>query len=321
MLAICIEASHKRGMGHFFRMLNIVKKLKKENEDYVVLLNYDNAICDLLKIHNIKHEFVDLTDFNSDWESKIINKYKIDIWLNDRLDTNVKSSEHIKSNKIKLCCIDDFGDGAALADANFLSLVFDENIINKGKKIFKGTEYLILNDEIKKYRRKRSSIDNILITLGGSDTYGVTLKIAEYMKRLNLKATIVVGAAFKNIDELKIISDGFFDIKENVPSLIAEFYNYDLAITGGGITPFEASATGLPCLIVANEIHEISIARYIEQSVGSGVFVNYYKELNFEHFKEVLESVNVEKLSDNGLHNVSLNGLNKVMKEVFYNER
>ena len=34
MFAICIEASHSKGMGHLFRMLNFSKFLKTKNKDF-----------------------------------------------------------------------------------------------------------------------------------------------------------------------------------------------------------------------------------------------------------------------------------------------
>ena len=44
MFAICIEASHSKGMGHLFRMLNFTNYLKKQNEKFVFIINDNDEI-------------------------------------------------------------------------------------------------------------------------------------------------------------------------------------------------------------------------------------------------------------------------------------
>jgi spore coat polysaccharide biosynthesis predicted glycosyltransferase SpsG len=79
--------------------------------------------------------------------------------------------------------------------------------------------------------------------MGGSDTYGVTIQVIKLLKKFGKKATILLGPAFSHWPELKKELNSNFTIKRTVPSLIAEFKKYDLAITGGGVTPF------LACLV------------------------------------------------------------------------
>lgn len=310
--ALCIEASHKKGLGHLFRMFNFIEHLKEQAHEYFVFINDDERVASLLNEKGIEFKTVELNDFSSDWETTLIKQHKIDIWLNDRLNTEKKHSENVVKNNVKLITFDDRGSGAELADINFVSLAFSDSEILKGKRVKTGIEYLILNKEIDKYKRIRTKLDKILVTLGGSDTYGATLKVAEILKTQDKKATIVVGPAFQHRKELDVINDGRFTIKSGVPSLIQEFSNYDIAITGGGITPFEANASGLPCIIVANEIHEIDNANLLV-NLGASIFCGYHENIDIELFNM---DFNIEQMSRSGLEKVQTLGTENIYKEI-----
>jgi len=312
MFGICIESSHQRGMGHLFRVLNLIEYLKEKKQNYVIFINNDKNAVFIIKEKNIPHEIVNLSDFQSDWESVLINKYNIDLWINDRLDTDIKHSQNVVKNNIKLVTFDDRGTGAKLADINIAALSFNNSEELKGKKILTGIKYLILNKEIEKYKRIRTKTERILVTLGGSDTYGVTLKVVEILKNLDKSATIITGPSFQHKKELENIIDDRFIIKKTVTSLIEEFYNYDIAVTGGGITPFEANATGLPCIIIASEIHEIQTAQYLEK-LGSSVFAGYHENIDIKLFNQ---NYDIEKLSKIGLKTIKTDGVENIYNTI-----
>lgn len=312
MFALCVESSHQKGMGHFFRALNFIDYLNSKNSVYIVFINNDPIACSILKSKNIPFETVDLMDHDSDWESKLILKYHVDIWINDRLDTIIKHAENVNKNTIKLVTFDDRGSGAELSDIHIAALSFEKTEKLRGKRVLTGIEYLILNKEIEKYKRIRKTCKKTIVTLGGSDTYGVTLKVIDVLKTFNKKATIHLGPSFQNSAELKAVIDDNFHIISNVPSLIEVFYGYDLAITGGGLTPFEANASGLPCIIIANEAFEIQNGQFLA-NIGSSIFAGYYKDLQHEVFNK---SLNIEQMSIYGIKNIRLDGVEKVYNEI-----
>lgn len=125
MFGICIESSHIKGMGHLFRMLNFIKYLRSLNTRFIVFVNNDPVAVNIIRSHNLVYEIVDLKDLKSDWESNLIKKYSIDIWINDRLNTDILHSLNVKKNKIKLVTLDDAGSGSELADLNFCAMALD----------------------------------------------------------------------------------------------------------------------------------------------------------------------------------------------------
>jgi len=313
MFAICIEASHAKGMGHLFRMLNFAKYLYLKKQDFIFLINDNEKTKEILKLCGYKYEIVDLEDLSSDWESKLINKYSFTYWINDRLDTDEIHAENIIKNEVKLITFDDLGSGSKLSDVNVFGLFFHNNKL-QGKKILKGVDYLILNPEIDQFKRIRTELKNILVSLGGSDTYGVTIKVLKLLKKHNIKATIHIGSSFEHINELNSELTSDYEIVSFVPSLIELFSRFDLAISGGGVTPFEANASGLPCLIIANELFEIPNGKYLE-SIGTSEFLGFYKEINEQIF-ENLQGFDIEIMSKKGMEMLSTNATQKIYKEI-----
>jgi spore coat polysaccharide biosynthesis predicted glycosyltransferase SpsG len=313
MFAICIEASHSKGMGHLFRMLNFVKYLKEKNQEFIFLINDNEKTKEILTSYEYKYEIIDLEDVASDWETDLIKKYSFKYWINDRLDTDEIHAKNIIKNYTKLITFDDLGSGAKFSDLNICGLFFKKNNL-EGRKILKGVEYLILNDEIDKYKRKRDKIDNILVTLGGSDTYGVTIKVLKLLKKYNIKATIHIGPSFGHKEELDKIITSEYKVINFAPSMIEEFSNYDLAITGGGVTPFEANASGLPCLIIASELFEIPNGEFLD-AINSSKFIGYYENMDENMFKN-LTQLDVKNMSESGLTKLNTNAVEKIYKEI-----
>lgn len=309
MFALCVESSHKKGMGHLFRAMNFIECLRAHNEAYVVFINNDEAACEILGSKGIRFETVDLSDTASGWETPLIRRYGVTVWINDRLDTEPAHAKRVKESGVKLVTLDDLGDGAELADINVAALQFGLEAEIKGKTALTGIEYLILNREIKQYRRLRKKAGNLLVTLGGSDTYGVTIKVVEILKRLGKSATVHIGPSFAHHGELrKASSGGDFNVIGRVPSLLEIFYSYDLAVTGGGMTPFEANASGLPCIIVANETFEARNGRFLE-TIGSSLYAGFHEEINEAIFEK---EPAIERMSSMGLANIPLDGAEKV---------
>lgn len=310
MIAICIESSHQRGMGHFFRALNMLVYFRDVKEQAVLLINNDEPAIQILNDKQVRYEIIDFADVTSNWEKDIIQKYQVDVWLLDKFETRIELAEHVKSEGVILAAIDDRGAGSELVDLHFCAMLFHDL---RGKHIYSGKEYMILNPEIAKYRRQRTELRKVLVTLGGSDTYGVTVKVVNILKKKGYSADIVTGPDFQHKDLLNQVIDSRFVVYNTVPSLIAKFYEYDLAITGGGITCFEANASGLPCVIIASELHEIDNGKYLS-GFGGARFAGYYRNIEEEEFD--LEELDIEAMSMNGLNAFELNGMQNIYNKI-----
>lgn len=310
MFALCIESSHARGMGHFYRALNLAGGLAEAGYRCKFYLNDHAPSCRLLEERGYAYETVPLDDHESGWEAALIRKDGIALWVNDRLDTGIRHAEKVKACGIPLATFDDRGTGAALADLHVAALAFDAQEKLGGARLLRGADYLILNPQIRDHMRVRTRLASILVTLGGSDTYGVTIKAVQSLQQMNLQATIVVGPSFMHMDKLDEVLTENFVLKRGVPSMIEEFRRHDLAITGGGITPFEANASGLPCVVIANELFEIPVGKELHR-LGGSIFAGHHEALPSPLFKPDLP---LEQMSRAGMKNIGLQGTQRVIE-------
>lgn len=312
MFALCVESSHARGMGHFFRAFNLAAVLRRAGQACKILINAHEPAQHLLKNAGMPYVTVDLADLESDWEGRIIENERVGVWVNDRLDTDGRHAAHVKRRGIPLVTFDDRGSGAEAADLNIAALAFDPGEALPGRRVLRGVDYLILNPDIARFRRTRRHAKRLLVTLGGSDTYGVTVKVIRCLRTARRPATVIVGPGFHHDAELAEVLGPGFELKRGVPSLVEEFTRHDLAITGGGITPFEANASGLPCILVANERFEVPIALGLA-SLGGSVFAGYHTELDES---VLVRDLPVEAMSRAGMEHIGLEGADRVVREL-----
>lgn len=312
MYVICIESSNSRGMGHLFRALLYIDYLNKNNKPYKLLINNDERSLRILQEHGIDYIIVDFDDLNSDWEKKIIVKYNVSVWINDKFITSIDMARHVTQTGAKLCLIDDVGEADKYADIHFAGMIYPTKQNIGGKRTYCGNEYIILNPEIERYRRKRKELKRIIVSMGGSDPHEVTIAVLEELKKYHYDVDIIIGPNFKRKKDLEKINCGSFHIYQNVPSLIKTFYEYDLAITGGGVTCCEANAAGLPCIIIANAPHEINTGKYVE-SMGGAVYAGSYDDWNRDILRDI-NKLDIEKMSICGMNKFRLDTVQRMME-------
>jgi len=309
MFALCIESSHARGLGHLFRSMRLADRLLARGHDVTFVMNRDSGLsADILREKGFEPILVTF-DTLSHWEAEIIERTGDRVWVNDRLDTGRDHAERVKAAGLALVTFDDRGAGAALADLHVAALALDQEEYLGGQHVLRGPEFLILAPEIAAHRRQRVALKKVLVTLGGSDTWGVTPKVMSLLDELGWVATVIVGPAFEHGALLEQFSSTRFAVKKNVPSLVAEMDHHDLAVTGGGITPFEAMATGLPCIIIANEDHEVPVGIALARS-GGARFAGHHTMIDRSVFSQPFD---LPTMSDAALQFVKTGGIDRVI--------
>ena len=134
-----------------------------------------------------------------------------------------------------------------------------------------GTRYALLRQEFLKWRgwnRETPKVaGKVLVTLGGGDVEGVTLKVIRALQRVKvaeLQATVVVGGSSRRGKELQSAIRGLrFAVRlerdvKSMPELIAWA---DLAVSAGGSTCWELAFMGLPaCVLILAENQERNVS-------------------------------------------------------------
>ncbi len=314
MFILCVKSSHATGMGHLFRMINLYGVLRQNGTDAVIILLGEHSPSGAwLKEANIPFEAVPGQDSGpAGWETMIASRYEARVWVNDRLHTDAVHGARIKALGLHLVTFDDSGTGAPLADIHVAALAGIRGEAPQGSKVLTGLEYLILAPEIASYRRQRSRCGSWVVNLGGSDTYGATVKVAKWLSTRQQPATLILGPGFNHDDELAGVLTEGITVKRSVPSLPAEFAAHDLAITGGGLTAFEAAAAGLPTITVANEPWEAAHCRHLEL-IGCSLFAGSHNEMDLSLLNTPPD---IGKMSRAALHGVDTNGAQRVYREL-----
>lgn len=312
MFALCIESSHARGMGHLFRALHLADALTASGLHCKFFLNHHQPALDIIAQRGHAKMAVDLDDLDRDWVDTLVRREGIRLWVNDRLDTSEQHAKRIKALGIPLVTFDDRGKGATWADLHIAALAFDDSEALAGREVLRGVRYLILDPAIARYMRLRDSFRSIVVSLGGSDTYGVTVKVVNMLIAQDQGATIITGPAFAHHEALARVMTPRFTLKCGVPSLAEEFAQHDLAVTGGGITPFEANAAGLPCIVVANERFEIPVGQALER-MGGAVFAGFHESIDTTSF---VRDLPIAAMSRAAMASVSLEGTDRVTQAI-----
>ncbi len=310
MFALCIEASHARGMGHLFRALALAEAVTNRGREVRFYINDFAPATALLRARNCSFETVPLQA--GDWEPDIIRRDGITTWINDRLDTNAAHAVRVQNADAHLVTFDDRGRGADQADLNIVAFPASDCERLPGKRILTGLDYLVLDPAIARLRRPRERLESLVVSMGGSDTYGITLEVMRALKSRAMAATIILGPGFAHEPGLAAIMDANFKLKRNVPSLAEEFALHDLAITAGGITPCEANAAGLPCIVIATEPWE-SRTGEILASLGGSLFAGPRDRIDFSIFARLPD---IATMSRAALAHVPANGAARVTQEI-----
>lgn len=298
-------------MGHVFRAINLARELVNRGHCPLIVINDHLPAVKLLESTGIPFETVDIHSENN-WENILISSFNIELWINDRLDTNGSHASRIKAAGLPLVTFDDRGEGAVKSDLNIVAMAFGSETEYPGKKVLSGTDYLILNPEIKKFQRERTELNKVIVSMGGSDTYGLTPRVAGFLAKKHWDVTLICGPGFSHNTELAGAVSTDMHVMKNVPSLVEAFHSFDLAITAGGLTPIEANAAGLPCIVIASEEFEIPVAKGLE-ATGASLYAGYRDAIDETVFGQDLDLM---KMSRAGLDYFSLTGVSKVADEI-----
>jgi spore coat polysaccharide biosynthesis predicted glycosyltransferase SpsG len=279
---ISIEASHQRGMGHLFRGINLGRALGDAGHHICFVVNRDYRSLAILQASGFANEVID-SYANAGWEGEIIREQAPDWWINDRLDTDAGHARAVIATGVRLATFDDHGGGASLALHDFLAMDLSPAEIRPNGRY--GSEYIILNpatDEYRRMRRHRAACESILVSMGGSDTHGVTHEVVKALAALNpaIAIHVVTGPNFRHHDELAntVREAGIHPIIHcQVPDLIGMMADADIVVCGGGVTLFEAAALGVPALTVANEPHEVPVVKWFARQ-GFSINAGFHRD-------------------------------------------
>ena len=119
---------------------------------------------------------------------------------------------------------------------------------------------------------KPASRMTLLVSMGGSDPFGLTLRMAKALSKLEriFRARFVVGPGMTDRDKVAAQIAGMkFETIEGADDLATEYAAADLALCAFGVTAYELASFGVPAIYIGlNEDHAQSASAFEKAGMG-----------------------------------------------------
>lgn len=262
-----IEASQQIGMGHLMESLVLAEYFMSQNRCVHFIVNpYEPCRAELQKrgMSFTEHNIEEVDEVARCIEQKnaaslIINHRKV----------SLTSLERFYSKECTITVIDQLGNIPIICDLLINKAIVPEWLqydFVKGKpRCCFGADYAILKDSVTEIRSQQKIFAKVkytvLVSMGGVDRTGATLRIMEALRLLkNVRKEIVVGSGFAHWQQLqelyKEYNDPTFVISKGVDDFERRISEADLVISAGGNTLYEISCLGTPGIVLWEDPHE-----------------------------------------------------------------
>ena len=311
MILLRTDGNEVTGMGHFMRCLTLGGMMGRYELEPHFVLQY--RVASMLRILEEKGFGYTLVPEDAGWEDeaalleddlKRASGLLLDI--SHRLTAKrLKGFDGYTRSLRKHCpvigLIDGLKYGALIEQATpDVDLVITpyygvKNVSPLGEKGFfhlAGCEYMVFQEEYAAAAVGDRDISRagarVLVTFGGSDPQGLTLRALEWLSlvKRDLEVRVVVGPGFETALAEKVrqsAKGGRFncEVIESPEVLVDLMLWCDLAISSTGLTKYELALTGTPALFLSIDKEHAEIHKAFEP-VGTGRDLGLYSRVNAE---------------------------------------
>lgn len=296
-IAFYCEASTDIGLGHVMRSLTLAQELREK---------YNAKICFYVNDFEPALNIISKADF---MYSMTNNIPAFDILIIDVLHQTALNDILKKAQFKVLVIIDDlysFHNIYSQADivVNSQITANDANYDQfPALKKLLGLKHLLLRHSFQKYltsqqqqeKQKRKEIKNIIVTFGGGDRLGSTLKVLSALNKASLpiKITVIIGNAFpfvKELEQLRTTLSSQFEILFNVSHIEDYMYQANLAFCTAGYTGYELIAVGTPFFIIEQEDEQHPIVQKLVET-GAALSLGYHDIVTEEKIITAVKSL------------------------------
>lgn len=271
---IRVDGNEIIATGHVMRCLSIAVQLKKMGCS-VVFLTADNKPEELIKSRgfsiDVLHTVWDQMDDETEILCRYLNERNVRVLMIDSYQVTHNYLDAL-SRVTKVVYIDDLNRFPYPVHTviNYSVWAREEDYAriyqNPLPRFLIGGSYIPLREEFTYIKRTiNPDVNNILITMGGTDSYNVIGKILykifhqtissdnECNQTLpSLEYHVIVGIFNQNKEELYALAKQYPNIHlhENVSNMSDYMRQCDIAISAGGSTLYELCACGTPTIVM-----------------------------------------------------------------------
>lgn len=266
------------GLGHVYRCLRIASQLQKSGINSVFVIGHNKHTIELVNSRGYQVLVLDrCLDSDTGDGFKFLDKIRGILYI-DLRGKKRHLVECARSRGIVVVVYDDIYESAVLPDVLINPSECDRDLYTAcGVEYMLGSRYIILDPELRGYRKSRFSEDikRIFVCFGGADPCNVTFRVVKRLLDSGYSGWIDValGGAYHGADEMRALESSAANLvlHEGVNFLAPIMVAADAAITSGGTLMCEAIALAMPVLVLPTIAHEVVIA---ETYKGEGLIAS-----------------------------------------------
>jgi UDP-2,4-diacetamido-2,4,6-trideoxy-beta-L-altropyranose hydrolase len=302
-VAIRADGGNKIGLGHIVRTMALANECKRNNCSVVFITQDNPIVVKMLTEKGFIIEPIPLA-LKKDEELRVVNhimnERKTEIFIGDCFAIDREYVLGIRKNNRFIVMLDNLKDMSLGADLIINGAIYGKTFREEAEKYQQkallGDGYYILREQFIQNSKRviHKNVHSILVTMGGSDPLNLTPWLMKMIHKVDhsLKINVVVGSAFEHATEIQELAQELSNITlhvgvENMANLMEQS---DIAISAGGVTPYELAATGTPSIVVIQAENQVLSSTMLADkeiviNLGDGaalqenVFINTLKQL------------------------------------------
>ena len=272
------------GLGHVVRCLALAEELRQVHSVGVTFAVERGQIgIGMIVEAGFDVKVKQGTESEGEWLVSLMDLIRPDALIMDiRTDLGKGEVARLKRPGSLIVDIDDPGDRRLESDMVFYPPVPQVQRMDWGGfkgHLFTGWDWVILRRQFAELHDDQDYDPRdppaVLVTMGGSDPAGMTLKTAKALDSVEapFRALFVIGGAYQTVNTLKDLLNTVrypYELKSGIQDMAALMTKVDLAVASFGVTAYELAASGVPAVYLClTEDHRIA-ADFFESS-GMGV--------------------------------------------------
>lgn len=311
-IIIRVDVSHDVGTGHIVRIVELIKLLKKKFKITIIskykdIFSWKIGNCKILIYSdNLMHKFYELNQ-------NLIFLFDLDIKNASKLEKKIISKIKIKHKTI---FFDDKINKPLKSQINIIPYQLKYKKFNRYSNLLYGPTFSIFKDEIIKASQKEYKKKNfIIVCMGGSDPYNLTLRLMNKIKNIkltkNFKIKVIVGKLYQRESLYKLSrllkNNKKITIYQNPKNIYKIFAESKLAIINNGNLKYEMCALKVPFILISNDNHTNKFSKFFAKN-----FKCYFNRRNNSQIRSVEKYINVALKNEKKLNSYTRNNFTKI---------
>ncbi len=288
------------GMGHVYRSLAIADELCSiSSADVQFLMSADHPEG-VKRVSSAGYMVRVLSDGGVDAIVEAIQEYSPNIVVNDRpfLEKDyLEALARLGASTVNLVdTLEDIEKPAEITSMIIATMRIDQLEL---EDYYAGPEFAILRESFAgRAKPVRADARQVVISFGGSDPQGLTLKVLRSLDaltrtRLELGVKAVLGPAFSYGQELRELLPKLHYqpiLLENVEHMAEILSEADLIFCAGGMTVYEIAALRVPGIVMCQNAREVRRMEHFSRS-GSVEHLGLGTEVEEKRITQVAEAL------------------------------